>query len=234
MFCYCACLSTIMVLLVGCGACSTNEADEIKLQATTKDLRWESGKVRRHAEGYLKADGTFVEHGKVVEYDAEEHMIMEGHYAHGQLNGKFARYSMDGKKILEGDWAKNQKDGVWVEWNDDGEKSSETTYRAGHEIGVTNFWADRHLRLRKTFDDDGNLREVSQWHLNSDVLECQGAYRGGEKHGMWKYFDRKGNMVGEWRNGKPWNGECLVPLRGDAGSVSGLTHAKTYKDGVEK
>jgi hypothetical protein len=53
-------------------------------------------------------------------------------------------------------------------------------------------------------------------------------------HGPTTYWDENGKLqqVGTWRDGKPWDGVCWVPLPGDAGSIGGLGTFKRYKKGT--
>ncbi len=54
------------------------------------------------------------------------------------------------------------------------------------------------------------------------------------KHGTWKSWKEDGKILAEgvWKNGKPWDGICFVPLSGDAGSAMGLEQFNRYRWGV--
>lgn len=55
------------------------------------------------------------------------------------------------------------------------------------------------------------------------------------KHGPAIYFAEDGSIThsGEWKDGKPLNGDCFILAAGDAGSAGGLGKWKKYKNGVE-
>lgn len=58
------------------------------------------------------------------------------------------------------------------------------------------------------FRKNGKLNgPVLSWHENGR-RHFQGQCKDGERDGIWRYWDEKGNLVaeGEFRNGKRWNG----------------------------
>lgn len=193
---------------------------------------------------YVNAAGKRVLHGPNVQFYENGKIRLEVPYRDGQIDGLLVEYSpFSGEKEREEQFRKGRHEGLSVEWHSPGRKASQCTYHNDRIVGSRLYWnaINGALSFRETYDANGDLAEVTAWYDNGQ-LEKRGRFKGvwpdvwggpqiaGRRDGRWTYWDQGGKVTaeGDWKDGKPWEGTCIVPRR--SGSLF-VGEKAVYHDG---
>lgn len=193
---------------------------------------WDNGNLRLRSFYYLDHTGQKVLHGEQLECFESGQPRLRLYYVSGKREGTLTEWGPNGKKAREGDWKNNQESGRWTAWQPTGDKYWEATYSEGRIVGKRVAWMSGRVVLEETYDGQGELAEMVQYH-DDGTLTVRGRFLHGKRHGTWTHWDEAGAVVavGEWRDGKPWSGMVATPVAGDAGYIGGLTEFKKYQAG---
>jgi len=102
-------------------------------------------------------------------------------------HGNYKLWHQNDQLMEEGDYVWGKKCGVWTSWHDNGVKAQQGLMLDGVDHGEWKYWRR-----------DGSLAEVGHWKL-------------GKPHGVWEVHLKSGRiLVGEWRDGERWDGECYT------------------------
>lgn len=216
--------ASLCILLAACAVKET-----IKLH--THETRWGNGQLKESYTYCLGIAGSEIRHGKsnIWSYTGSKSSSIE--YVKGVKQGLQVSWYSNGSKRLEGRWAHNKKVGVWTGWNPSGEIDWQCTYRDSKIDGKKTYWNNNQVTKEEVYNKDGNKIEVICWH-EKDKKWLHGYFRNGKKYGKWTYWDKQGNIeaIGEWKDGKPWNGLCAIPMEGGR-SMSIFSKLVQYADG---
>ncbi len=125
----------------------------------------------------------------------------EGTYENGLRSGKWRYYHPSGKLSQNGSFRKGKPHGDWTWLYEDGSLRREESYRNGREDG-----------LSKEYDATGGIISTGafvdglkdgEWVYRIGDHQIRGAYRDGEKHGIWigNYNTGKQQFKGEFISG---------------------------------
>jgi antitoxin component YwqK of YwqJK toxin-antitoxin module len=177
---------------------------------------------------YLDASGKQVLHGPDIEFFENGKKWRESEYRHGKREGLLIEWShLTGEKVLEETYHADRREGLAVEWYFKDVKRSECTYRGDRIVGKRLYWGTNgRLQVEEVYDEWGVLTEYTAWHDNGTRAKhgkfkgrwrdvWGGPYLAGRRDGTWTYWDQGGNVLaeGQWRDGKPWEGTCIVPRK---------------------
>ncbi|MBE7463685.1 MAG: hypothetical protein HS116_09290 [Planctomycetes bacterium] len=222
------CVIAWILSLSGCGNAKQTDVNEVGSESVDEDV-WENGKPKSRQIFLKFASGESVRHGTQTEWFENGQKRLETQYANGKLDGPLTEWFMDGQKARAGAFRAGKETGTWTAWQPTGAKYWEAEYVEGRIQGKKTYWRDGKVSVEEMYDKVGELISVTQWH-SSGAKEQFGTFRGGKKHGIWTVWNKDGSIQhqGEWKDGLPWEGECGVPLAGDAGSWAGLVKYERY------
>jgi len=228
---HCLCI----VALIAGAILAVNAADkEPKIQKRIVG-KWENGQPRIEESYYSKPSGETVSHGPYVYYFENGKKRIELFYVHGKRNGQLTEWNSDGTVERQGSFKDDRETGKWTWWQLTGEKHSECTYVDGRVVGKKIYWMNKKVVREDVYDKKGYyVAEVTTWFdFENGQKLMHGTFKGGQKHGAWTYWEQDGKIKvqGEWKNGKPWDGVCGVPVAGDAGSWGGLETFQLFRNG---
>lgn len=115
----------------------------------------------------------------------------------------------DGFKEREINFRNGKAHGKFIRWYDGGRKWVEATYAAGRLHGPYTCWH----------------------YWANDQKKEEGTHENGKRQGLWRLWNRKGKLLGEWvyRQGKPWEGAYVSQ---SSGSTDWDTYCiTTYEQG---
>ena len=199
--------------------------------------KWPNGSPLYEETYRIDGQGKSIQHGPATEYFENGKRRLELEYANRKRNGQLTEWDLDGTIIRQGNFKNDRETGRWTWWRPTGEKLAECTYSDGKIIGKKNYWLNGKLRREDSYNSAGELIQMTTWYSyekpDKHTMEKQGTFKHGRKDGKWTYWNPDGTIKaeGEWKNGKPWNGICGVPLAGDAGSWGGLETSARYNKG---
>ena len=102
-------------------------------------------------------------------------------------HGNCKIYHQNGQLMEDGEYVFGKKCGIWRVWHDNGNLAEEGKLLDGVDDGEWMYWRRY-----------GSLAERGNWKL-------------GLAHGTWEVHLKLGRMlIGEWRDGERWNGECYT------------------------
>ncbi len=137
----------------------------------------------------------------------------------------------DGKSVVkyQGQIEDNAINGVWKTYYPSGNIQSSVNYVYGKVEGEAFFYFDdskKTMKARATFDDekiidyyeeyyDNGARKArieyddglpdgeAEFYYRTGKIKIEAEYRKGQKHGKWKYYNEKGELIGKekWKNG---------------------------------
>ncbi len=217
-------LSILLLLLsLGCrngsGSCLYREA------------RYPNGALSEQIIGHIDKNGTEVRDGVQMQWYENGKIWRRIEYKNGQRDGGFIEWYPDGTKAKQGQYLHDQEEGNWEAWQPDGTRAWQAQYRSGKIAGQKLYWSAEKLIRRETYEN-GVMTMLETW-FDSGMRESLGHYQKGKQHGAWTYWSPSGAVkaVGQWKDGRPWEGICCVPVAGDAGSIGGLVTCHTYNEG---
>ena len=226
-------LSIALMVCATFSGCRQGVSLEAELHETqSNEIFWDNGNLRSRSFYYLDSTGRNVLHGEKLECFESGQPRLRLNYVAGKREGTLTEWDSSGKKVREGNWKDGRESGPWTAWQPTGDKHWEATYRDGRIIGKKVSWASGRIVLEETYNEQGELIAVVEYHLNG-APSIRGAFSKGIRHGVWTHWDETGVpvAVGEWRTGKPWSGTVAMPVAGDAGSIGGLFEFKKYHEG---
>lgn len=185
------------------------------------------GTLTERRSYYVNAAGEKVLHGPDFQFYENGKVALEVPYRHGQMNGLLVEYDRySGEKVREEQFREGRREGLSVEWHYPGHKASQCTYHNDRIVGSRLHWNSKNgaLSFQETYDANGDLAEVTAWYDNGQ-LEKRGRFKGvwpdvwggpqvaGRRDGRWTYWNQDGKVAaeGDWKDGKPWEGTCIVP-----------------------
>ena len=176
--------------------------------------------------------------GPWVNYHENEQVDAKGTYKDGKADGPWVYYYENGQLRSKGTFKDGKQDGTWIHYYENGQLLEKGTYKDGKAVGP---WVSYHdngqLWQKRNFKDD---KKVGPWvsYLSDGSAEpstvtidwLEGTYTGevsnGVPHGQGTWTHPNGNKyVGEWKDGKPWNGTMYDKDQNVIG---------TYSDGAWK
>jgi len=229
-----ACICTAMA---GCGGSDRqHEGNQASSRVGLQEemTYYGNGRPKKRILFYRDSVGHIVVDGRQAEWYDNGQVWMETDCKDGRVDGEQTEWYSDGTKKMYGIHRNGKETGVWQAWQPTGEKMWEATYKDGKIVGSKTWWMKDNVVRVEHYGKDGVINELETWGDNG-AKECRGSYTGGEQDGTWTYWylDGRVKAIGEWKNGKPWSGICLIPAAGDAGSWAGLGTFRLYKNGVD-
>lgn len=179
------------------------------------------------------------EEGKAFEFEKDGRIITLMTYRNGYLYAqeKINRYNSEGRKSgnwqeyypntrvkEEGNWTNGLRNGIFKFYKKNGDLDRVEKYEEG-ELVKDDAEAAL-LDIRKEYNEDGSVKSV-------------GAYKDGKKHGTFREFDAKGNIVGAFiYDNETKSGEGLLDTLGRKQGLwkwfypdGSVRSQGTYKDG---
>ncbi len=134
----------------------------------------------------------------VKEYDSLNNLVGEGSYLNGKKHGPWIEYDKYGRN--EGNYENGIRVGHWKRYRDSGLLWSEGPYCNGIKQGT---WKDYYPsgNLRTVYDvvldyvKEGNF--TLYYDNKSSIVQCEGEYEENCQHGLWKFYDKSGTLVGQ-------------------------------------
>lgn len=177
--------------------------------------KWEHGTLKE--ERVFSGKGTYNQ----KEYYSNGKLKEENNYKDFKLNGNQFLYTKDGvllknelytNDVLEKketffdngrpsevyNYKNGKLHGLCIDYKRSGAKSYEGVYRNGYQSGVfkkyigSNGW----LYYETTYEDD-IANGPHKTYYESKLVEKEGNYLNGSKHGIWKYYNTAGKLIRE-------------------------------------
>lgn len=213
-FAYAGCTSTPSLPVVG---------DNLHIEKVNDP----SGVLIETRSYYLSASGEKVLHGPDISYFDNGKKRLEVPYRDGLREGVLTEWDpYEGYVVRQETYKANLREGPAIRWHSPGHKSSECTYHEDLIVGKQRYWNSTNggLQIEEVYDDQGHLSEGTKFYDNGQK-KLHGYFRGvwpdvwggawlaGKRDGTWSYWDSSGKLVAEgtWKDGKPWEGTCIVP-----------------------
>ena len=139
----------------------------------------------------------YEDNGKVKEHNQYDILIFEGGYKNGERNGKGKEYNYDGDIIFDGEYLNGKRNGKGKEYDDNGKLIFEGYYKNGKQ------WKG------KGYNNSQIRYELKDGNGFINTKYFKGEIKNGERNGKGKEYDEYGKLifVGEYLNGKRWNGK---------------------------
>ncbi|HMB00540.1 MAG TPA: toxin-antitoxin system YwqK family antitoxin [Spirochaetota bacterium] len=133
-----------------------------------------------------------------------------GYSAEGEKDGNWLIRDENGNVKAQGKWQKGTREGKWT-FKDKGKMAGVIPFKKGKTNGFTVLYDDEgNLKEKATYVDNSRTGEVKTYHPNGK-LRSIGKYnpiskssrermanpKYDEKTGIWKYYDKQGNLVRE-------------------------------------
>jgi len=204
-------------LLSGCW--SSGGPPQTKIEV--REARSSDGRLFWRGEFYITRRGEAVEHGKKVWYYDNGQPMREAWYAYGKMDGPSTEwYLYGGARKTEGQFGSNLMTGRWIHWFGEGRKAWEALYSADKLVGTKRSWYYSGELWSEEDYDWGRITAARSWYRNGGRLREE-AFKDGVKHGPARYWTEDGELLAEgiWREGKPWDGVCLVTFGEPIGTI---------------
>lgn len=165
------------------GKYSNNQKNGKWYMFNDKGAKW---KQETYKDGVLE--------GEYVEWYANTGRTKEkGNFRKNKKTGKWSTYYTNGQKESEGDYKDNQKTGKWTVWYSSGRKKLETEYVNGEIAGSdTAYYENGNIFYEGKYN---NGQGTVTSYFSTGELKFQGSYKLRKKEGLWKYYDRSGNLL---------------------------------------
>ena len=169
--------------------------------------------VSFYENGSLKSKGEYVKNelnGKWSFYYENSQLQKEIVYLNHRKNGVEINYSEEGVIITSTTWESDVKNGEEIRYFESGEIQHVTYFTEGKKDGKCRQYAiDGRIITFKTykkgvifsterfnrFDSQGEKTGVWKEFFESLVVSEEGPYAGGKKHGVFRTYDKRGNLI---------------------------------------
>lgn len=158
---------------------------------------WPNGKLQSKYNYVLSES-----QGPFEIYHDNGQLKQKGELKNGNIVGVFQTWYANGKKDEEHEYDENGKgNGIQKEYDEDGILMYESETRK--DIIVNYKCYDKAGKIIKEAKEDKGVLEYVFYYPNGDK-KGEGIMKKGKKDGLWKYYDRKGNLESEetFKNGK--------------------------------
>ncbi|MDR2810870.1 MAG: hypothetical protein LBB84_10015 [Tannerellaceae bacterium] len=160
--------------------------------------KWEYYRNNLLAEVKQYADGLM--HGEAIEYHADGKTVKSrAVMKNGKPDGLVEGFSPEGKKTYEKNMKEGVDNGYERNYDDDGTLLSETSYKNGKTDGkkfsIANRGRSSETQTTAYYKDGKEDGEYLIVYADGTV-KTKGAYKGGEKDGLWESFKRDGKHDG--------------------------------------
>ncbi|HAD97436.1 MAG TPA: hypothetical protein DCG19_08515 [Cryomorphaceae bacterium] len=193
-----------------------------------------------YPDGTLKAEGSYKDDLKIEEwvyYYPDETVEQTGSYQQGLPNGPWVWYHPNGQTWREEEFFRGEEDGLSVEYSDSGTVIARGNYIEGRKDGEWVLQVNDHKEVGKYFDGLRNGKWIYYYYDKGETIrfegtfenglasgfhtfyypngnvERRGKFAGGQKEGIWEYFDENGDktLTIEYENGEEikYNGEKI-------------------------
>jgi len=155
-------------------------------------------------DGTVRMRNTYTEPGTVCQheaYDEQGHLLARGTYNRRNRDGRWSFYAEDGRLLKECDYKMGVKHGQHIVYDHNGDTAEVAGWQNNHRHG--RWWKriGKSGYITGTYVNgglDGRLVEYD----DAGMLIREGNYKGGLKHGSYKYFEDNKLTVDEtWYEG---------------------------------
>ena len=183
-------------------------------------------KLNVYIENYKKISGKYKTggingHGKEYKIDTNI-LIYEGQYLNKKRHGLGKEYSKNGVLLYEGEYLNGKRHGLGKEYSKDGELIFEGEYINGKYFNGKGF------NIMECDVKGGKGKVKLYYQINPKLLKFEGEIINGEINGKGTEYDTNRNIIfiGEYKNGKKWNGKGYNNL--DLELINGNGKYKQY------
>ena len=183
-------------------------------------------KLNVYIENYKKISGKYKTggingHGKEYLIDTNI-LIYEGQYLNKKRHGLGKEYSKNGVLLYEGEYLNGKRHGLGKEYSKDGELIFEGEYINGKYFNGKGF------NIMECDVKGGKGKVKLYYQINPKLLKFEGEIINGEINGKGTEYDTNRNIIfiGEYKNGKKWNGKGYNNL--DLELINGNGKYKQY------
>ena len=183
-------------------------------------------KLNVYIENYKKISGKYKTggingHGKEYLIDTNI-LIYEGEYLNKKRHGLGKEYSKNGVLLYEGEYLNGKRHGLGKEYSKDGELIFEGEYINGKYFNGKGF------NIMECDVKGGKGKVKLYYQINPKLLKFEGEIINGEINGKGTEYDTNRNIIfiGEYKNGKKWNGKGYNNL--DLELINGNGKYKQY------
>ena len=199
--------------------------------------------------------------GQGKEYDEKGKTTFEGNYAKGKKNGSGKEYNDKMKIIYEGQYSNGEKNGKGESFDPENNKRFRGEFREGQKNKGIELYKkiidnNNYIKYKSEYENGEMKNVVKMWQYKEGKVIFIGESLNGEKNGNGKEYDNKGHLlfegkyingekngngieynpdgkfVGEYINGKKWNGKG-INKKGDIlyDIINGYGTIREYEDG---
>lgn len=127
---------------------------------------------------------------------------IETYNAYGKLQGLMTEYDSLGNEIAHGEYYNGIQEGAW--FYHVGDHKEVGTFSQGRQTGM---WQHFYLNGKLAYSgeyDDGDPKGKHVWYHTNGIKKMSGKYVGGVKHGVWRTYDKMGEVIEEilYKNGE--------------------------------
>ena len=183
-------------------------------------------KLNVYIENYKKISGKYKTggingHGKEYLIDTNI-LIYEGEYLNKKRHGLGKEYSKNGVLLYEGEYLNGKRHGLGKEYSKNGELIFEGEYINGKYFNGKGF------NIMECDVKGGKGKVKLYYQINPKLLKFEGEIINGEINGKGTEYDTNRNIIfiGEYKNGKKWNGKGYNNL--DLELINGNGKYKQY------
>ena len=193
--------------------------------------KYKTGGINGHGKEYLIDTNILIyegeylnkkRHGIGKEYSKNGVLLYEGEYLNGKRHGIGKEYSKNGVLLYEGEYLNGKRHGLGKEYSKDGELIFEGEYINGKYFNGKGF------NIMECDVKDGKGKVKLYYQINPKLLKFEGEIINGEINGKGTEYDTNRNIIfiGEYKNGKKWNGKGYNNL--DLELINGNGKYKQY------
>lgn len=150
----------------------------------------------------------------ILEYYESGQIEQKYELRNGFQHGKIVSFFLNGNLKMKGFYKNGKEDGLWLHFHPDGDLSDSSFFKSGKIIYNYSFDTNKFVTMKNgngyriSIDEiSGNIEKLyynnyvpdsiyQEWYPNGS-LYCIGNYRDGKPFGIWKYFDKEGNIINE-------------------------------------
>ena len=193
--------------------------------------KYKTGGINGHGKEYLIDTNILIyegeylnkkRHGLGKEYSKNGVLLYEGEYLNGKRHGLGKEYSKNGVLLYEGEYLNGKRHGLGKEYSKDGELIFEGEYINGKYFNGKGF------NIMECDVKGGKGKVKLYYQINPKLLKFEGEIINGEINGKGTEYDTNRNIIfiGEYKNGKKWNGKGYNNL--DLELINGNGKYKQY------
>ncbi len=146
---------------------------------------------------------------KAIFLDKDNEIVEEGYVLNGLKEGQWSHYNVSGEILLKlENYHKGKLIGHQLKLNARYEMESRTQFLNGLQQGYHAEFKRNRKKVEAYYKNGKRHGRMTQYHDYSDKILSEADYMDGKQHGIYKYYDKSGNVTldYEYKNGEKVRG----------------------------